>query len=386
MARFGDALATGADLVSAAERAALCALEPLGGPADLVCVFVAGSDPEEVALAGERVMALAGDAVTIGCSCTGVIGGGRGVEGRGAVSVWAAVLPDVRITPFELEALPEEDHLAVVGMPEPEPDDRLALLFANPYDFPAHSFVRRSAAALGGLPLVGGLADGMGGRESVRLFADGRTAAGGAVGVLLAGSGVAGTVVSQGCRPIGPSMAVTKVEGQELLELAGTPAYQKLEQILHALTPAEQELLADGLHIGVAMDEYADHHERGDFLIRGLISADPERGSLTIGDVVEVGQTVRFQVRDTDAADTDLLERLRAFGEETEGGTAGALLFSCNGRGAAMFENADHDVRSVRETLGIDAVTGFFAAGEIGPVAGRNHVHGFTACLVAFGG
>ncbi|GAB3207592.1 FIST signal transduction protein [Marinactinospora thermotolerans] len=384
MARFGDALATGADLVSAAERAVRGALAPLDGAADLVCVFVSGADPEEVELAAERAMALAGEATTIGCSSTGVIGGGRGVEGEGAVSVWAAMLPGVAITPFRLDTIPEGDHLAVVGMVEPGPEDRVALLLADPYEFPAHSFVRRSTAVLGGLPIVGGLADGLRGRESVRLFADGHTVDNGAVGLLLGGEGVVGTTVSQGCRPIGPSMVVTAAEGNTVLELAGTPAYRKLEQIVNALPPEEQDLLTQGLHIGIAMDEYADQHEQGDFLIRALIGADPESGALTIGDVAEVGQTVRFQVRDHDTAEDDLLQRLRSFGEDTGGRTRAALLFSCNGRGAAMFSSADHDVRCVRQTLGIEAVTGFFAAGEIGPVAGRNHLHGLTACLLAF--
>jgi small ligand-binding sensory domain FIST len=30
-------------------------------------------------------------------------------------------------------------------------------------------------------------------------------------------------------------------------------------------------------------------------------------------------------------------------------------------------------------------VAGFFAAGEIGPVSGRNQVHGSTATVLAFG-
>ncbi|MFC4560572.1 FIST N-terminal domain-containing protein [Nocardiopsis mangrovi] len=386
MARFGDALATGADLVSAAERAVLQALRPLDGDPDLICFFVCGADPEEVTLAGERVMAHAGEALSIGCSATGVIGGGRGVEGQGAVSVWAARLPDASLTPFRLDVLPEGDHLAVVGMSEPEPTDRVALLLANPYEFPAQSFVERSTDALGGLPVVGGLADGMRGQDSVRLFFEGGVADAGAIGVLLGGPGIVGTAVSQGCRPIGPAMAVTKAEGNMILELAGVSAYERLESLVNALPQEEQELAAVGLHIGIAMDEYADRHERGDFLVRSVVAADPEMGALTIGDMVEVGQTVRFQVRDQESASSDLLERLQSFDADAPGRTAAALLFSCNGRGAAMFDAPEHDVRSVQRTLGADAVGGFFAAGEIGPVAGRNHVHSFTACLLAFEG
>ncbi|MDT0304541.1 FIST signal transduction protein [Streptomonospora wellingtoniae] len=384
MTRFGDALATGADLVSAAERAVLEATRALDAPADLICFFVSGADPEEVTLAGTRVMALAGDAVTLGCSATGVVGGGRGVEEQGAVSVWAAHLPAVTLSPFRLDVIPEGDHLAVVGMHEPDSDDRAALLLVNPYEFPAQSFVERSTDALGGLPLVGGLADGMRGQESVRLFAGGEVVDAGAIGLMLGGAGVAGTMVSQGCRPIGRAMAVTKSEGNLILELAGDSAYERLEGLVNSLPEEEQELAANGLHIGIAMDEYADSHERGDFLVRSVVGADPESGSLTIGDMIEVGQTVRFQVRDYDSAASDLVERLQAFNDELEGRASAALLFSCNSRGASMFPTSDHDVRLVQQNLGIESVGGFFAAGEIGPVAGRNHVHSLTACVLAF--
>ncbi|MUL39745.1 histidine kinase [Streptomonospora sp. PA3] len=384
MARFGDALATGADLVSAAERAVQEATRGLDAPADLLCFFVCGADPDEVTLAGERAMALAGGAVTLGCSATGVVGGGRGVEEQGAVSVWAAHLPSVTATPFRLDVIPEGDHLAVVGMHEPDSTDRAALLLANPYEFPAQSFVARSTEALSGLPIVGGLADGMRGQDSVRLFCDGEVADAGAVGLILGGDGVAGTMVSQGCRPIGRPMAVTKSEGNVILELAGGPAYERLEALVNSLPPEEQDLAAGGLHIGIAMDEYADSHEQGDFLVRSVVGADPETGALTIGEMVEVGQTVRFQVRDHDSASADLIERLQAFGEETAGRASAALLFSCSGRGSSMFPTSDHDVRLVQQQLGIESVSGFFAAGEIGPVAGRNHVHALTACVLAF--
>ncbi|RKS10851.1 small ligand-binding sensory domain FIST [Nocardiopsis sp. Huas11] len=390
VARFGDALTTGADLVNAAERAVMAALEQMegsapteaGGGADLLCFFVCGADPEEVTLAGKRVMALAGDAVTLGCSSTGVIGGGRGVEGQGAVSVWCASLPDVEITPFRLDTVIEGDHLAVVGMREPSSRDRAAILLSNPYEFPTQAFVRESTDALGGLPVVGGMADGLRGEESVRLFVDGDVAENGAIGVLVGGDGVLGTVVSQGCRPIGPSMTVTKAEGNLLVELAGTNAYEKLEELVEGLSEEDRELASQGLHIGIAMDEYADHHEQGDFLIRSLSGADPEIGALTIGDMVEVGQTVRFQVRDAGTADEDLARRLASFG--TDRSVGAGLLFSCNGRGSALFPRSDHDVLAVRRILGVDAVAGLFAAGEIGPVSGVNHVHEFTACLLAF--
>jgi small ligand-binding sensory domain FIST len=219
------------------------------------------------------------------------------------------------------------------------------------------------------------------------MLIDGRIVARGAVGVQLGGPVAAQALVSQGCRPIGPSMTVTAAEGNVLLALAGQRAIDKVEEILAILDPRDQALASEGLQIGIAMDEYVDEHERGDFLVRGVLGAERSTGGLVVGDIVEPGQTVRFQVRDAESADEDLRLVLEQFrGRNGFDSIEGALLFSCNGRGAHLFATADHDVLAVRRELAAPTgVAGFFAAGEIGPVGGRNHVHGFTASVLAFG-
>jgi small ligand-binding sensory domain FIST len=383
--RFGDGLAAGPDLEEAAESAVTQALAPLHGQRpDLLCVFVCGDDPAMVELAGARAMAVAGARTTLGSSAGGVIGAGRGVEGVPAVSAFAACLPGVRCTPLHLELARTLDGAAVTGMPDRRDDDAVAVLLADPFTFPVADFVQRSHHDLTGLPLIGGVASGPRGGESARLFLDGDSVRAGAVGVVLGGPLAARMVVSQGCRPFGPPMIVTKAEGNVLLELAGMPALAKLEQIVGGLPADDRPAAVRGLQIGLAMDEYAEQHERGDFLIRGVVGADPRRGAIAIGEVVDVGRTVRFQVRDASAADEDLKEVFTRF--RAEGGpVGGALLFSCNGRGAAMFPNSDHDVLAVRAGLETTGVAGFFAAGEIGPVAGRNYLHGFTASILVFG-
>ncbi|MGC4954085.1 FIST signal transduction protein [Actinomadura citrea] len=387
MARFGDGLALGPDLSSAATTAVEQALAPLSAAPDLVCVFVTGDDPSQIEEAAQAAQRAAGPALLLGCSASGVIGAGRGVEERGAVSAWAAVLPGARLDAFRLETLKGDDRLIVVGMPEAQDDDAVGVLLADPYSFPVDAFVERSDEALPGLPLVGGLAEGSGvggetGHGEARLFVGGEVYRDGAVGVVIGGSVAAATVVSQGARPIGPDMVVTRAEENVLYELAGVPALEKLEQIVLGLPEEEQELAGRGLLIGVAMDEYADEHEHGDFLVRGVVGADTDTGAIAIGDVVDVGRTVRFQVRDAGAAEEDLAALLERFDLAP---VEGALLISCNGRGQAMFPDSDHDAKVLDRAFGPAGVGGFFAAGEIGPVAGRNHVHGFTASILAFG-
>jgi small ligand-binding sensory domain FIST len=379
--RFGDGLSTGPDLLAAADDATAQALAGLGGQRpDLVCVFATGEAPAVLDAVSERVAARSSASSLVGCSAGGVIGAGRGVEGVTAVAVWAAVLPGVRLRTFHLEVMTGGPSAAVVGLPTPDDGD-VALLLADPWSFPADGFVAQANRALPGLPVVGGLAGGPGGAGSTRLYLDGRSVLRGAVGVLLSGSH-AQPVVSQGCRAVGPAMTVTEAAGNVVRGLAGEPALRKIEQVLADLPPQDQALATAGLHLGLAADEYADD---SDYLVRSVLGAERDSGGVVIGDLVEVGRTVRLQVRDAGAADADLrasLVRHRA----RSAPVGGALLFSCNGRGAGLFGTggADHDVRLVREALVGQGVAGFFAGGELGPVAGRNHLHGFTASLLAF--
>ena len=382
MTRCADGLVVDSDLVGAAGQASRMALSRLGRGPDLAVVFVCGPEPGETAEALERAAKETGAATVIGASAPGVIGDGRGVELVSSVSVFLAELPGVRLRSFHLEVMRAEESIAVLGLPAKVDDVTAGVLLADAYSFPIDAFVEQTHQVLPGVNLAGGIAAGVRGAGSTRLMADGVVHDRGAVGVLLGGDTTAVSLLSQGCRPVGPVMTVTRAEGNAILELAGAPATSKLEQVLAQLPPAEQALATRGLQLGIAMDEYVDDLRAGDFLIRALIGADPAGSALAVGDVVTVGQSVQFHVRDADSAAADLGVRLeRAAGQ---GPYAGALLFSCTGRGADFFPSADHDVALVRAGLGASAVAGCFAAGEIGPVAGRNHLHGFTASVLAF--
>lgn len=384
MPRFGDGLAVDANLLRAAEAAALEARAPLAGvDPDLACVFVCGGDPDEIGEALARASSVLRARTVIGCSASGVIGGSQGVEAASSVSVWTAVLPDVRIRAFHLEVIRTPQGMAILGLPEGEDADQVAVMLADPYSFPADGFVEQANDVLA-LPLIGGMAAGSRGPGSTRLLLDTRVADRGAVGVMLGGPVGAQAMVSQGCRPVGPTMTVTASEGNVLLGLAGKPALEKLEQVINSLPAEDQALASNGLQIGVAVDEYVEEHDRGDFIVRGILGLDRARGGIAIADTVPVGRTVRFQVRDAASADDDLRAMLVALRREFAA-VEGALLFSCHGRGSKLFTSADHDVLAMRQGLSTSGVAGFFAAGEIGPLGGRNHVHGFSAAVLVFG-
>jgi small ligand-binding sensory domain FIST len=175
-------------------------------------------------------------------------------------------------------------------------------------------------------------------------------------------------------------MVVTAADGHVLGELAGRPAYERLVEIVSGLTPQEQLLAQRGVMAGLVIDENRADYGRDDYLIRGMMGADPRTGTLVVADPPRVGQTLRFHVRDADSADRDLREALRSELHAVPGRVVGGALFACNGRGRGMFGLPDHDAGVASEELHVP-VAGMFCAGEIGPVGGRTFIHGFTATM-----
>src|SRR5919204_381036 len=198
--------------------------------------------------------------------------------------------------------------------------------------------------------------------------------------------GLAAVSERTGARPIGPEMVVTDAEENTIVELASKPALERLKEAIAELDFEERALAARGLLLGVVIDENKPAYGRGDFLIRGLLAVDDAAGTLTVGERVRVGQTVRLQVRDGESADEDLREALERQAGELPAPPAGALVFTCNGRGRNMFSAPDHDAVAIDDAFRGAPAAGFFCAGEIGPVGGRNFVHGFTATVAVFAG
>jgi small ligand-binding sensory domain FIST len=212
-----------------------------------------------------------------------------------------------------------------------------------------------------------------------RLCLDDRIITSGAVGVLVGPGVEVETVVSQGCRPIGDPYVVTRSERNIIHELGGRPPMERLLDI--ARLPGNEDdarLINNGLHMGLAIDEHKVEFERGDFLVRNVLGADRETGAIAVGDLVEIGTTAQFHVRDAATADEDLRHLLA--GRRADG----ALLFTCNGRGRHLFGVSDHDAGVLADQLADAPAAGFFAAGELGPVGGRNFLHGFTASIGLF--
>lgn len=352
-------------------------LENLGPAPDLAVLFVTPPHAGALEDAASAVTDILRPATIIGCAAVSVVGKAREVEEQPAVSLWAARFGDVQAVRVEATAGPGGFELS--GLPSELPfEPRALLLLADPFSFPIDALYAEVEALHPGLPVVGGNASAARGPGGNRLVLDRRVHTDGAVGVFLGPGVEVETVVSQGCRPVGRPYVVTRSEGNVIQELAGESALARLLQMTGTDMSAEDvELINHGLHVGRVINESKLDFERGDFLVHNVLGADQATGAIAVSDVIEVGTTVQFHVRDATTADEDLRDLL--FGRRAEG----ALLFTCNGRGMRLFGAPDHDAGVLDERVGAPA-GGFFAAGEFGPIGGRNFVHGFTASIALF--
>lgn len=378
------AMSTSAEARSAATEAALEARRGLG-PAepDLAVVFASAHFTATAEAVLDGVHEAAGPRALAGCVAEAVVGAGKEVEAQPAVSVWLASL-DTPVRTFHCRFDQTDGRAGFAGWPADETGAHL--LIADPFSFPADLLLKTVNEGSPDSPFIaGGMASGGMGPGDTRLFLDHQVVTSGAVGVALGGNVDVLALVSQGCRPIGRVLTVTRSEGNIIYELGGKPPVERIKELFSSLPDHDRELMSAGLLVGRVIDEYKTDFERGDFLVRGVVGADPDSGAIAVGDAVSVGETIQFHVRDEASADEDLRATLKAARDSVgDRRITGGLLFTCNGRGTRMFSTPDHDAALLASELDDPPIAGFFCAGELGPVGGKNFLHGFTASMALF--
>jgi small ligand-binding sensory domain FIST len=259
------------------------------------------------------------------------------------------------------------------------------LVFIDPFHLDSETWLRTWNEAYAPLPVMGGLASGDYSEQLTQVYLNGEVFEEGGVAISIGGDVKLAGVTSQGCTPIGDTWTLTKVDENIIHEIGNRPAYEVLAETFNALSPEEQKSARGNLFIGLVVNEYLDEFHRGDFLIRNLLGADPNSGSIAVGALPRLGQTVQFQRRSASAATEDMNELLARMKDKLGETTIyGGCLCSCNGRGQNMFGTPNHDAQMVQQRLGPFGLAGFFCNGEIGPIGERNFLHGYTASLALF--
>ncbi len=332
----------------------------------------------------------------LGCTGGGIIGNGKEVEDRPAVSLTAAVLPDVEIVPFHVtqEQLPDADagpktwrELVHVN-PEKQPS---FLILSDPFSIDSDALVAGLDFAFPQAVKVGGLISGGTNPNEHLLLLDQKILSKGAVGVALSGDIFVEAVVAQGCRPVGKPLTITESDENILMGVDGKAPLAYVQEMYEKANLRDKELMQSSLFLGLLMDPFKSNPKQGDFLVRNIIGLDQNRGIMAIGAQLRAGQTVQFHLRDATTSHDDLqlmLSNSQSAKLKTMAAgnpaAAGAMLFSCLGRGKRLYGESDHDSSLFKSVVGDIPVGGFFCNGEIGPVGGKTYLHGYTSSIAVF--
>lgn len=360
-------------------------------PPDLVLIFAGRYPLQELRTQPSLLTETFPESLVVGCTAGGVVGDGREVEQRPALSVTGAWLPEVKLSPFHLEEsqilplLEDRDELQKTVGVTPEEDPQFILL-PDPFSLDPNAFVKALDESFPAGAKIGGLASGGPGPGANLLFLGDKIYDSGMVGVALSGNVVMDTLVAQGCRPIGNPMFITQCQGPLLFQLDGKPALGVLRDLYPSLSEADQKLFQNSLFLGIAMESQQQEYHAGDFLIRNLGGVLEEEGAIAVGAQLFEGQVVQFHLRDknTSAHDLEALCRRYQMAHGAEGFAEGVLLFSCLGRGQHLYGEADHDSKMLKKFLGDLSIGGFFCNGEIGPVHQKTFLHGYTSSCGLF--
>ena len=367
------------------------------GMADLAVVFVSTSFASELSRVLPLLQRRFQATHWLGCCGGGVIGVDRNgesceLEQQPAVGLSLIRLPGAVLQPFHVDLRnlpdldgPREPWCQLVGTSHGDAVNGL-LLLVDPSSSGIKDLLGGLDYAFAGVPKVGGIAAPHGGTSGSLLFQDRLCT--GAVGLAIGGDWTVEAVVAQGCRPIGPVFEVQEAKRNVVLRLqsngleatgAGQPPVGCLQEVIARLNAEDRELVRHSLFIGLAINGFSLAPEsEDDFLIRAIVGVDPRNGAIAIADSVRVGQRLQFHLRDgrTSRAELQhLLEQQR----QTTMPPLGAFCFACVGRGRGLYGEPDVDSGLCRTTYPQLPIGGLFCSGEIGPIHGVTHLHGFTA-------
>lgn len=355
---------------------------------DLVFVFATSPHAEHFNRLHRSIRERLGLPHLIGCAAGGVLGDGREVEQRPALSVTAAILPGVEIHPFHLapEEVPEVHEnsdrwrerlgTSVGGSPH-------FVLLPDPFTSDVERILRGLDFAFPDSVKVGGLASGGNQVGQTTLWVNDHLHNAGLAGVMLEGNVSIDTIVAQGCRPIGAPLFITRAEKNVIYEIDGRRPDEVLSDLYEHLDAHDRELMRYSLFLGLVSRDAQQIYSHGDFLVRNIVGIDAKSGALTVAAPVHMGRVVQFHLRDAATSAADLNTLLQRYVTD-EPLPAGGLLFSCLGRGEGLYGESDHDTQAFERIVGPIPLGGFFCAGEIGPVQGQTHLHGYTSSFALF--
>jgi hypothetical protein len=235
------------------------------------------------------------------------------------------------------------------------------------------------------LPLWGGAAGDNFARQQTYQYYDDDVVSDGVAYALLSGEAQAAWAISHGCIPIGNERIVTRCQGNVIQEIDGKPILEVIKEYI-----PDPDLVDNWYRYALTLAlcfKAPEYFEGEEYIVQGIPRINEDDGSVTIQTEVSEGTSVWFSSRDKEKLATGL-DRMAAQIKHQLGNAQPKLVFQfdCSSRGKMMFRDQEKTqlLGQFRQSVGPDAPwVGFYTYGEIGPVAGHNLRHIYTAVVLA---
>lgn len=386
MIRAGVGLSTAAKTTTAAFESAQRAIAALDGHAPTLCIVFATAEHREDLRTGlDKITTIAQSPYVVGCSAAGVIADGVEVEEGPAIGVLAVASDSVRCTPFLFHDGGDQGLTAGVRLGQRMMASRgtrdLVLAWPDPFRVHPGRLLEGLDATLGRVPVAGGAASSSAGAETFQ-FSGSEIATGAVSGVRLGGEFQHRIAVSQGCRPVGTPLRVTRAHENLVLELDGRSAIERLREIVPEDMIEDPERAHDVVSVAL-LPEPGDSFRPGEFLVRNIVAADPDTGVLGLADDVEEGQYLLIAIREPGAAREDLSRAISSLAAERAAlDYRFGLYFDCLARGRSLYRRDGVDAAMLAKAFPDLPILGFFCNAEIAPLRGANRLFTYTGVLV----
>ena len=231
-------------------------------------------------------------------------------------------------------------------------------------------------------PRFGGISGDATGRGAFSVWQDGKGVSQGycALGIQDATYTVA---ASHGLKWLTSARRVTAGKGFDLYAVANIPARQSLQTAYQSMQFASPEMPLHLLNIAFAPSAKA--LELNQYELASIVITNEVSQTVTLSHAIPEGYWVRWAMRDTQAAQSDLRNTAQVLSAKLLSPPAFACVFSCMARGPYYYGGNDEDLNILRSQFPNMPIIGFYGNGQIAPMIGHNAILQHAIVLALFG-
>lgn len=397
MLRAGVGISKNRSPEAAAREAGSAAMKQAGiKKADLILVFATSHYHQDYPLILNILHDLTTPKQLCGCSGYGVLTEKEEVEQAPAIAVLALSSKKMKTETFQIHNILDRNseaggELSKLLAPEIS-KGALMFLFPDTFNFQfdpfCQGFLKSAPSIRSQLPeIIGGGASEDGSSNETFQF-HGRGVSSNSISALLfSGEFYYEAGVTHACHPIGTPLMVTKSRGNVIHEICGNPATESFSELFKDKLHHQEELedAASLILIGLGFNPCNTSLQNKEYVVRNILSLNPDEGTLTVSGHIEEGKVISYMVRDPKRAYQEAEEMIASLSRKfPPDAPKFGIYINCCGRGNSLYGKKNIDTALIRKYFGGMPLIGFFSYAEIAPTKCGPQWHNYSGVLAVF--